>query len=83
MSNPKVVKFALNFERLNTDNPIIEQQKCLIEAEWLQRLFICNWGKTTKDGTRGTFKACTEEEAIKRSTELKGEAEKLGKEYRK
>lgn len=83
MNKPKVLKFALNFSRLNTDNPIREQQKCLIEAEWLQRLFICNWGKTTKRGTKGTFKACTEDQALKRSKELQIKAEKVGKEYRK
>lgn len=83
MSNPKVLKFALNFERLNTDNPIIEQQKILIECEWLQRLFICKWSRPTKNGTRGTFTECTEDEAIGRINLLKIEAEKIGKEHRK
>jgi len=73
----KVISFDMTYKNLTTKNKNLDIQKILIECEFLTRFFVCKWGKTTRNGTKGRFKLVTEEEAFKRMEELRIETNNL------
>lgn len=66
----EVVSFEILFEGLTTSCVNLEARKVLVECDYLEKYYICKWGKTTRNGTKATFTTSDYNTVIARLEEL-------------